>query len=170
MPHCSVLQGSKMLSLLYAIFTIETVEVKKIMCDKSLFKMITGQDLQEHNIIDHKTFTYVDDTQHVVSSKNIDQLQNYMQDLHILLINLYKHNSLSINADKTEFMNFVQTHEEAESVLTITDDQGNLIKMKKTINILGYKVNKENNLEDHMAALMSRITLSHNKIKGQLRY
>ena len=93
-----------------------------------------------------------------------------MQDLHVLLINLYKHNSLSINADKTEFMNFVCSHEEADSALTITDDKGNLIRWKKTIRILGYKVNKENNLEDNMAALTSKIALSHNKIKGQLRY
>ena len=51
-----------------------------------MFKRITGEYLEDHNIIEHCTFTYVDDTQHIVASENLEDLESYMQQLHLLLI------------------------------------------------------------------------------------
>ena len=67
----------------------------------------------------------------LVSIKTIESLERYMPQLHILLINLYRHNSLSINADKTEYMNFTRKSKESVEKLTICDDKGNILKNKK---------------------------------------
>ena len=153
-----------MSALLHSLFTIETVEIDRIMKYKMLYRQITGEELGNHNIINHITWTYVDHTQLVVLSNNHNDLKNYMQELHILLIHVYSHNSLSINADKTKFMNFEKSSDDAAPNLIIIDDKGNMIPKKKMIKILGYKVNKDDNLEDHMASLMTKIKLSHNEI------
>merc|ERR1711954_293309 len=43
MPDYSVVQGSKMSSLLYNLFTIETIHVDKIITDKETYRRITGE-------------------------------------------------------------------------------------------------------------------------------
>ena len=75
-----------MSSMFYALFMIDTVKYNKIMKDKKLFKEITGKEMSTLNIIEHTTLTYVDDTQHLIASDTNEDLQRYMQDLHILLI------------------------------------------------------------------------------------
>ena len=47
----SVIQGSKLSSLLYSLFTIDTLEYDNISKDPELFKMITGKDLEELKVI-----------------------------------------------------------------------------------------------------------------------
>ena len=95
LPATSVVQGSKLSSLLYTIFTIDTTRYNEIMKNKALFKEITGRDPLEHEIVSHKIFTYVDDTQHAVSAKTHKDLKNYIHDLHLLLITMYKKEDLS---------------------------------------------------------------------------
>ena len=76
-----------------------------------------------------------------------------MLQLHTLLIHLYRHNGLSINASKTEFMLFTRHSDELAENLHITDDKGNMLVKKKTIRVLGYKVNKNNTLDEHNSGL-----------------
>ena len=140
------------------------------MKDKETYKRITGETLEDHEIIEHCTFTYVDDTQHVVACDNLEALENYMQQLHILLIHLYRQNGLCINPDKTEFMLFSKSSEESTERLTISDDKGNILQRKRTVKILGFKVNKTNNLDDHMSWLTSKAVMSYNKIRGHAKY
>ena len=102
------------------------------MTDKKLFKQLTGRNMKTHNIISHKIRTYVDDTQHIIAAKNYEDLKNYIQDLHELLISVYKHKSLYINGDKTEFLNFSKQDDETANFI-ITDEKNNIIKQKNTI-------------------------------------
>ena len=97
MNDTSVIQGSKMSSLLYALFTVDTVKYNEIMKDSKLFEQLTGKKPRACNIINHKILTYVDDTQHVITSKTTEDLQIYIQDLHELLQSIYEYNSLCIN-------------------------------------------------------------------------
>ena len=170
MNNTSVIQGSKMSSLLYALFTLDTIKYNEIMKDKKLFEKITGKKQREHNIINHKTLTYVDDTQHVISSETIEDLHRYIQDLHELLQSIYKYNSLYINGEKTEFLMFNRNKESEDDPITIHDNKGNIIEEKKTIKILGYTVNRCNDLENHLSSLTAKITSSYNKIRGALPY
>ena len=73
--------------------------------------------------------------------------------MHYLLIKLYKHNSLCLNGDKTEYINFTNETEKAAK-FTIGDEQGNIIEQKEIIKILGYRINKQNNLDNHISRLI----------------
>ena len=84
LPATSVIQGSKLSSLLYTIFTIDTTRYNLIMKDKNLFRKITGKDPLNHEILSHKIFTYVDDTQHAVAANSHKDLKNYIHELHRL--------------------------------------------------------------------------------------
>ena len=125
MPPASVCQGTKLSSLFYSLFTIDTLEYDKIMQNKDLYKKITGQELRKYKLIRHKILTYVDDTQHVIACENNESLKQYIQDFHILLITMYRNNSLRINEDKTEMLNFDKAEE--SSNFSITDNYGNVV-------------------------------------------
>ena len=170
MPEVSVCQGTKLSSTLYAPFTIDTLRFNKVMKNKQLYKQITGKELRNHNIISHKTITYVDDTQHMITIKTNEGLRMYIEDIHTLLIYIYRHNSSCINADKTEFLNFGKSSEDNNANFKITDHKGNMISQKKTMKVLGYCVNKENTLENHISSLAGHITATYKKIKEAIPY
>ena len=169
MPEVSVVQGSKLSSLLYSLFTIDTLKYNILMKDKKIFKQLTGREMKNHKIISHKIITYVDDTQHIIAAETNEDLKNYIQDLHELLISIYKHKSLYINGDKTEFLNFNKQEDDGANFV-ITDEKKNIIKQNNTIKILGYRINRSNNLENHISGLVSKINFTYNKIKGALSY
>ena len=62
----------------------------KIMKDKKLYKQITGKEIKNHTIIKHKILTYIDDTQHLITSKTHEDFALYIQDLHEILISVYR--------------------------------------------------------------------------------
>ena len=45
-----------------------------------------------------------------------------------------------------------------------------ILERKRTIKILGFKVNKVNNLDDHMSWLTSKAVMSFNKIRGHTKF
>ena len=47
---------------------------------------MTGEKLKKHKNIQHEIINYVDDTQHIVSSKNHKEIKNYLQQLHNMLL------------------------------------------------------------------------------------
>ena len=73
-------------------------------------------------------------------------------------------------SDKMEYLNFCRSQDEHGSNFTITDKKGNILKQKGTIKILGYTVNKNNDMESHMSAMVSKINYSYNKIRGAMPY
>ena len=54
--------------------------------------------------------------------------------------------------------------------MTISDNKGNIIHQKRTIKILGYTVNRFNDLENHLSSMTAKITNSFNKIRGALPF
>ena len=91
-----------------------------------------------------------------------------MQDLHDLLEQAYKNNSLAINSDKTEFLNIEKDDGPNEADFTILDSKGNILKQKNNMKILGYTVNCENNLETHMSVCMAKMNRTYNNIRNVL--
>ena len=47
---------------------------------------------------------------------------------------------------------------------------GNILKQKKSMKILGYMINKDNSLDNHMSTLMSKMTNSYNNIRGAILF
>ena len=76
------------------------------MKDRDLFQKITGKTIKSNKNIKHKIISDVDDMQHIISRNNYQEIKEYMQDLHLLLIKYYEHNNLKINAQKTEYLFF----------------------------------------------------------------
>ena len=171
LPATSVVQGSKLSSLLYTIFKKDTSRYGILMKNKELFQKITGRAPLEDEILSHQIFTYMDDTQHIIAAKTHKDIKNYIHDLHMVLITMYKNNSLSINGDKTEFMNlFTNKDEDADAKFKIPDKKGNIIEQQNTMKILGYEINNNNTMEAHMCSLMSKMAYSHFKLKGAIPY
>ena len=84
----------------------------------------------------------MDDTQHIIASKSHKELGRYIQDMHDMIIKLYNHNSLKLNGEKTEFLNFSRDNSVPESKFTIIDNYGNIIEQQNTIKVLGYIINQ----------------------------
>ena len=55
-----------------------------------------------------------------------------------------------------------------EANFTILDNKGDILKQKNTMKILGYTVNRENNLETHMSVCMSKMNRTYNSIRSVL--
>ena len=83
--------------------------------------------MKDHNTVSHRIITYVDDTQHLIAAKSNTELKVHNQDLHELLIAVYKHKSLHINGNKTEFLNFSKVDKD-DAGFTIKDEKTNIIK------------------------------------------
>ena len=91
--------------------------------------------------------------------------------MHDMIIQLYKHNSLQLNGDKTEFINLSKEYNADENLnFTIRDDKGNILKQKPTIKVLGYIINHKNDMENHISALYGKISSTYNDIKGAIPY
>ena len=68
--------------------------------------------------------------QHVVATETHKELRTYIPEMHDVLITIQRHNSLCINGDKMEFLNFCCDNNEQGSNFTITDNHGSIIKQK----------------------------------------
>ena len=124
--------------------------------------------MKNHKDITHRILTYVDDTQHVISATNNKDLKEYIQDLHDLLVVMYRNNSLAINSDKTEFLCMEKDDGENQADFTILDDKRDILKQKNNMKILGYTINRDNNLETHMSVCMAKMNRTFNNLRNVL--
>ena len=93
-----------MSSLLYIIYTNEIPLLSNIMT-KPLLKVLTNENpYSETCDISTYTIQYVDDSSNMISTKNIDLLQEYTKKFFRLLEVYYQINMLTLNQDKSKFM------------------------------------------------------------------
>merc|ERR1711954_35036 len=102
------------------------------------------------------------------SGNSHEEINLYLRQLHTILINFYKHNSLIINSHKTEYMHMDKNID--KNLHTITDEKGNIVKPKTVMKVLGIKINKNNNLRAHISYMNSKVTMTYNKIKEALPF
>ena len=103
--NCSVIQGSKLSALLYVIYIKEIPLLDKLMIG-DLYKKITNLNLRDNygDHIKHYICNYVDDSSNIISSKNVQKLQNYINDFFKLLEDFYNINKLTINSEKSKLL------------------------------------------------------------------
>ena len=111
MPNCSVIQGSKMSSTLYTIYTLDSTKTNEIMEDPVKFKEIVKRDLVETNEPDHTSVGYIDDVTHVTGLDNKDELEVYINELYALLKSMYTNKKLQINGSKTKILTIINNRE-----------------------------------------------------------
>ena len=90
----SVIQGSKLSSLLYTIYTLDIGLMKKILMNKRMHKQLTGREteIDEENSLD--SVAYVDDLTQIVANNNTLMLQEFIQELYKTTVQYFKSNSL----------------------------------------------------------------------------
>ena len=64
------------------------------------YELITGHKTMNNCDIDHIIINYIDDSTNIISSKDTQILQQYINKYYILLDNYYNINYLKINSDK----------------------------------------------------------------------
>ena len=104
MPDCSVVQGSKLSTTLYTIYTLDTTKIKEVMKDNERYKEIVKKELTPTNNPDHTSIGYIDDVTHVMGLEDKEEQECYLNDLYSLLEKHYNNKILQINGAKTQFL------------------------------------------------------------------
>ena len=94
--NCSVIQGSKLSGILYTIYTNEIPLLHTLM-HKEIFTKLRGHKQTTSKNIKHNTINFVDDSTNIISTKNIDDIQNYINYFYSLIEAVYNINKLVIN-------------------------------------------------------------------------
>ena len=102
--ECSVIQGSKLSSLMYTLYINEVPLISKII-NTNLYTLITNDSqIISNNIKDHTTIQYVDDSNNIITSDNSSHIQEYINKYFKLLEGYYNLNKLKLNPDKSKLM------------------------------------------------------------------
>ena len=102
--NCSTIKGSKLSSLLYIIYTNEIPLLYNIMNSPIYNKLTSTNCSSNFYNINNLVIQYVDDSTNLISSKNINELNSYIEKYFNILKNYYELNKLTLNSDKTKFM------------------------------------------------------------------
>ena len=99
---CSVLQGSKLSSLLYILYCNEILLLHNLVGSpimKNLTNLPCTINLKN---ISHKILQYVDDSTNIIASNNTNDIQIYINIYFSILEEYYNTNKLLINSDKSK--------------------------------------------------------------------
>ena len=100
----SVIQGSKLASLNYNIYTLDIGKLEQITNDKEMTRILTGKEIEKLEDMNQTSVSYVDNLSQVLVHKNALILQTFIQTTYEITVEYFKVNLLSINQDKTELM------------------------------------------------------------------
>ena len=101
---CSVLQGSKLSSLLYVLYCNEILLLYKLVGSPLMSSMINTSTCIDTNNIQHNIVQYVDDSTNIIACKDNNKLQININIYFKLLEEFYNINKLLINSDKTKLL------------------------------------------------------------------
>ena len=102
--NCSVLQGSKLSSILYVLYCNEIPLLHKLVGSQIMAPLIGNTLPFNISNISHHITQYVDDSTNVIASKDPKDLQLYIKTYFKVLEEYYNLNKLSINADKSKLL------------------------------------------------------------------
>ena len=176
---CSVIQGSKLSSLLYILYTNEIPNLHKFISDKNLqscynkltknkFKLL--HDKITDNNFNHLTINFIDDSTNLISNDNSYLLIDYLTVYYDLLQNYYDINKLTINPDKTELLVSCKNILRADANKIKFQADIYLISQKENTKILGFIINNKLNHDKHINTIISKINLRLHTINIISRY
>ena len=109
----------------------------------------------------HETINFVDDSTNLIFTKNIVEMEKYLNNFYVLLESVYNINKLSINKTKTEFM-FVCKDRFRKSTKNIKlNAGGHEVKQVSIVKILGFKI--QHNLQNS-SQINGLISNSNNRL------
>ena len=176
---CSVIQGSKLSSLLYIIYTNEVPYLHKFLTDINLndqynkftnYKFNDLLDNIKNFVIDHLTVNYIDDSTNIISCDNATRLIKYLTCYYGLVKIYYDINKLTINSDKTDLVvSCKNKFRQASDTIKFTADTY-LVQQKESTKILGFIITNTLNHDKHLNSIISRINLRLNTLKYINKY
>ena len=101
LPPCSVVQGSKLSTTLYTIYTNEVPALKELMTDAETLRELTGLSKNINTEIEHNTYNFVDDSNNSIVFDNPEEIQDYIKTYMTVLKEYYSIQKLLINEEKT---------------------------------------------------------------------
>merc|ERR1712240_493713 len=154
------IQGSKLLGILYTIYTNEIPMIHTLMNDE-IFTKITGKATIDTKEIEHLTVNFVDDSTNLIISKDTTKLQTYLNNFYILLKKVYHTNKLIINQEKTELI-VICKNKDRKTIKSIQMYTGKYrVKQVERLKILGFQI--QSNLHND-AQIMKPISNINNRI------
>ena len=107
------------------------------------------------------TINYIDDSTNIISTKNHNNIRQYLQDYYDLLHNYYNINKLKINPDKNKIL--INNRPKLNTIFknfTFTAKQYTIHK-NTTIKLLGTYIRQDLKLDNEIGQLTSKL---HNRI------
>ena len=112
MPDCSVVQGSKLSTTLYTVYTLDSTAVGAVMTDKNHYRDVVGTEPDQTEDTDHNSVGYIDDVTHVRGAESKEEQEVYLNNLYSLLVRMYNNNKLQINGSKMQFLTILNNNED----------------------------------------------------------
>ena len=166
----SVVQGSKMASLNYTIYTLDIGKIDELITNPETLKPNSEPEehIDEADETNHDSVSYVDDLSQLMANKSMLSLQTYIQKAYETSVEYFETNLLAINESKTELLIIPPRSEEDEEAYIMTG-KGEVIASQNQIKILGVKFNTRNNMQSHVATLSSRVGMIFQKLKPYIK-
>ena len=101
-----MIQGGKLSSTLYTLYTIDVTEIKEIMKSNEAYREIVDEDMSITEQNDTESTGYIDNVNHVVSTNTKEDLEIKLNQIYNLLQNIYTNKKLQMNGDKSAFITF----------------------------------------------------------------
>ena len=143
----------------------------------NIFTSLTKHQPTTTKNINHCTVNFVDDSTNIISTNNVEDIQQYINKFYELLEAVYNINKLKINNEKMELMIICKNKfRKATKHIQITAS-GYKVKQVTMIKILGYTMQNNLNHDKHIAQITSNINnrlyyfrklVNNNKIKSRL--
>ena len=157
---CSCVQGSKISSILYTLYTNEVPLLYKLLNSK-WYNNITGENIVKFNNVQHLTVNFVDDSNSVITFNDQNQAKTYLESYYKLLHNFYNINKLKINPDKTSLLlNYKPKHSQHFKNFKFYAN-GYEITPQKIIKILGSYIREDLKMDTQVGKLAAQL---HNRI------
>ena len=103
---CSVIQGSKLSSLLYIIYTYEVPILFKLLYNQEWIQRNFEEDVKIYKDLDHETINFIDDSNLVISFGDPSEASEYLDRYCKILKRYYTDMKLQLNPDKTTLLVF----------------------------------------------------------------
>ena len=159
-PQCGIVQGSRLSSIFYTLYTNEVTLLHKFM-NNVWFKKITNLNFKIYKNVDHLTVNFVDDSTNVICFNDQNQIKDYLTNLYTLLHCYYNISKLKINPDKTSLL--ITSKPKFHKVMKNFYFNSMTFKISPTnmIKILGANITSDLKFNTHIGKLASAC---HNRI------
>ena len=139
---CSVVQGSKLSSLLYTIYTNEIPLLHNLMKDEEWMNKNLDKNVTTYSTTNHTTVNYIDDSSNIISFEEHTDAIHYLNDFFLTLKAFYNANLLCMNGEKTGLVCIARPQVRLNKDDIYIVEQPKNIVCKPQIRLLGWFLNE----------------------------